>query len=133
MENQPQNDPPDTEQGPPDEVVVVPGLRQDLATLMKVKLNTFVLVTSVFGYILASMGGDFDWMKLLHTIIGVAAAAFGSAAFNQLMEVDLDARMKRTADRPLPARRMDPLVAFGGTRNAERITFLHIHSRKQRS
>jgi protoheme IX farnesyltransferase len=39
--------------------------------------------------------------------------AFGSAAFNQLMEVDLDARMKRTADRPLPSRRMDPLVAFG--------------------
>jgi len=30
-----------------------------------------------------------------------------------LMEIDLDARMKRTADRPLPSRRMDPLVAFG--------------------
>ena len=55
----------------------------------------------------------FDWMKLLHTLLGTAAAAFGSAAFNQLMEVDLDARMKRTADRPLPARRMDPLAAFG--------------------
>jgi protoheme IX farnesyltransferase len=52
-------------------------------------------------------------MKLLHTILGTAAAAFGSAAFNQLMEVDLDARMKRTANRPLPSRRMDPLVAFG--------------------
>jgi len=52
-------------------------------------------------------------MKLVHTIAGAAAAAFGSAAFNQLMEVDLDARMKRTADRPLPSRRMDPLVAFG--------------------
>lgn len=113
MANDPTHEQPEPDQESPDEVVVVPTLRQDLATLMKVKLNTFVLVTSVFGYILASMGGDFDWMKLLHTIIGVAAAAFGSAAFNQLMEVDLDARMKRTADRPLPARRMDPLVAFG--------------------
>lgn len=91
----------------------VPGLRQDLAVLMKVRLNFFVLVTAFFGFLLASRGGCVEWMKLLHTILGAAAAAFGSAAFNQLMEVDLDARMKRTADRPLPSRRMDPLVAFG--------------------
>ncbi len=90
-----------------------PGLRQDLAVLMKVRLNFFVLVTTFFGFILASIGGQIDWMKLVHTIFGAAAAAFGSAAFNQLMEIDLDARMKRTADRPLPSRRMDPLVAFG--------------------
>jgi protoheme IX farnesyltransferase len=46
-------------------------------------------------------------------LIGTAAAAFGSAAFNQLMEIDLDRLMKRTADRPLPARRMNPITAFG--------------------
>ncbi len=90
-----------------------PGLRQDLMVLMKVRLNFFVLVTTFFGFVLHSRGGDMAWMKLVHTILGTAAAAFGSAAFNQLMEVDLDARMKRTADRPLPSRRMDPLVAFG--------------------
>ena len=90
-----------------------PGLRQDLMVLMKVRLNFFVLVTTFFGFLLYSRGVDMNWMKLLHTILGTAAAAFGSAAFNQLMEVDLDARMKRTADRPLPSRRMDPLVAFG--------------------
>jgi heme o synthase len=92
---------------------VTPGLRDDLMVLMKVRLNFFVLITALFGFLLASRGGPYDWMKLLHTILGAAAAAFGSAAFNQLMEVDLDARMKRTADRPLPSRRMDPLVAFG--------------------
>lgn len=91
----------------------VPGLRQDLAVLMKVRLNIFVLITTFFGFLLASRHSGIDWMRLLNTIIGVAAAAFGSAAFNQLMEVDLDARMKRTANRPLPTRRMDPLVAFG--------------------
>jgi protoheme IX farnesyltransferase len=90
-----------------------PGLRQDLMVLMKVRLNFFVLVTTFFGFLIYSRGVDMDWMKLLHTILGTAAVAFGSAAFNQLMEVDLDARMKRTADRPLPSRRMDPLVAFG--------------------
>lgn len=96
-----------------------PGLRQDLAVLMKVNLNFFVLITTFFGFLLYSKGvegnwlREMNWMKLLHTILGTGAAAFGSAAFNQLMEVDLDARMKRTADRPLPSRRMDPLVAFG--------------------
>ena len=91
-----------------------PGLRQDLGVLMKVRLNFFVLVTTFFGFLLVSLGPEgMHWMKLLHTILGTAAAAFGSAAFNQLMEVDLDARMKRTADRPLPSRRMDPLEAFG--------------------
>lgn len=90
-----------------------PGLRRDLAVLMKVRLNFFVLVTAFFGFLLASRGGPIEWWKLLHTILGAAAAAFGSAAFNQLMEVDLDARMRRTADRPLPSRRMDPLAAFG--------------------
>jgi len=97
----------------PSDAPAKPGLRQDLAVLMKVRLNFFVLITTFFGFLLASRGGPFEWMKLLHTILGAAAAAFGSAAFNQLMEVDLDARMKRTADRPLPSRRMDPLVAFG--------------------
>ncbi len=92
----------------------IPGLRQDLAVLMKVRLNIFVLVTTFFGFLLYSKGnGGVNWMLLMNTILGTAAAAFGSAAFNQLMEVDLDARMKRTADRPLPSRRMDPLVAFG--------------------
>jgi protoheme IX farnesyltransferase len=96
-----------------DEPISLPGLRQDLMVLMKVRLNFFVLVTTFFGFLLYSRGLDLNWAKLVHTILGTAAAAFGSAAFNQLMEVDLDARMKRTADRPLPSRRMDPLVAFG--------------------
>ncbi|MFT4177174.1 MAG: heme o synthase [Luteolibacter sp.] len=106
------------EKTPPEPTVAepllpVPGLRQDLAVLMKVRLNTFVLVTTLFGFILASIGQPLDWMRLLHTMLGTAMAAFGSAAFNQLMEVDLDARMRRTANRPLPSRRMDPLFAFG--------------------
>lgn len=90
-----------------------PNLRQDLTVLMKVRLNFFVLVTAFFGYLLARKGMPMEWATLFHTIIGTAAAAFGSAAFNQLMEIDLDLMMKRTADRPLPSRRMNPVTAFG--------------------
>ena len=86
--------------------------RKDLAVLTKVRLNTFVLATTFFGYLLASRGFGWSWMTLLNTLVGTAAAAFGSAAFNQLMEIDLDAQMKRTADRPLPSKRMEAIVAF---------------------
>lgn len=89
-----------------------PTLGQDLGVLMKVRLNFFVLVTTFFGYLLARKGVAMEWDILFHTLIGTAAAAFGSAAFNQLMEIDLDLLMKRTADRPLPARRMSPVTAF---------------------
>ena len=82
---------------------------------MKVRLNFFVLVTALFGYLLARKGMPMEWATLFHTLIGTAAAAFGSAAFNQLMEIDLDAVMKRTADRPLPSRRMNPVTARNNT------------------
>jgi protoheme IX farnesyltransferase len=96
-----------------DDLSPTPGMfRKDLAVLTKVRLNTFVLVTTFFGYFLGAKAHGWDWMQLFHTILGTAAAAFGSAAFNQLMEIDLDARMARTADRPLPSKRMDVLVAF---------------------
>jgi protoheme IX farnesyltransferase len=95
-----------------EEIIKTPTLSQDLTVLMKVRLNFFVLVTTFFGYLLARKGMPMEWDILFHTIIGTAAAAFGSAAFNQLMEIDLDLMMKRTADRPLPSRRMNPITAF---------------------
>ena len=83
---------------------------------MKVRLNVFVLITTLFGFFLAAKGleGGMStrWILLLHTLIGTAAAAFGSAAFNQLMEIEDDARMERTADRPLPSRRMGVVKGF---------------------
>ena len=96
-----------------EEATKPPNLRQDLTVLMKVRLNFFVLVTTFFGYLLARKGVSMEWAILFHTLVGTAAAAFGSAAFNQLMEIDLDLLMKRTADRPLPSRRMNPVTAFG--------------------
>ena len=92
-----------------------PKFSKDLQVLTKVRLNIFVLITTLFGFFLAAkgLGGMTDqWLLLLHTLIGTAAAAFGSAAFNQLMEIEDDARMQRTADRPLPSKRMGVMKAF---------------------
>lgn len=94
-----------------------PSLKDDLSTLIKLRLNTFVLITAFFGYLLgwktSGVGytGEAAW-QLIHTILGTALSAFGAAVFNQVMEVDSDARMARTSNRPLPARRILPSYAF---------------------
>jgi protoheme IX farnesyltransferase len=48
---------------------------------------------------------------LLHTALGTALAAGGTSALNQLLERDVDALMRRTARRPLPAGRITPRQA----------------------
>lgn len=91
-------------------------LKDDLMVLTKVRLNIFVLITTFFGFLLASRfyydEWVFHWWSLFHTLLGTAAAAFGSATFNQLMEIEQDKKMKRTENRPLPTNRINPAVAF---------------------
>ncbi len=85
---------------------------RDLMTLTKFRLSALVIVTTFIGFWLNSPGG----MKLgllFHTLVGSTLAAFGAAVFNQLMEIEPDSRMERTADRPLPAGRISPSAAFG--------------------
>jgi len=46
------------------------------------------------------------WLTLLHTIVGTGLIASGTAALNQWMEREADAKMRRTQARPLPAGRL---------------------------
>jgi protoheme IX farnesyltransferase len=87
-------------------------VRGDLMALTKFRLSLLVITTTVAGY-LAGCNVHPDWGILLHTVIGTAFSAFGASVFNQLMEIEPDAVMRRTMDRPLPARRMPPGLAFG--------------------
>ncbi len=85
---------------------------RDLLALTKFRLSALVIVTTFVAFWLRA-GTKMDIWLLMHTIIGSTLAAFGSAVFNQLMEIGPDSRMKRTADRPLPAGRISPSAAFG--------------------
>ncbi|MEO0416873.1 MAG: heme o synthase, partial [Verrucomicrobiota bacterium] len=85
----------------------------DLMDLTKARLSVLVVFTALFGYLVAVKGtGLFSWGTLFHLGIGTVLAAFGAAVFNQLMEADADAKMERTADRPLPGNRMPKAAAF---------------------
>ena len=90
-----------------------PAFSRDLLVLMKARLSVLVVLTSVFGYLVATKSGEgFSLSLFLHLFFGTILAAFGAAVFNQLMEVDADALMRRTSDRPLPANRLPKPLAF---------------------
>jgi protoheme IX farnesyltransferase len=77
----------------------------DLMELVKARLSLLTVATAMAGFALG-VKDTWTWLLLASTLAGTALSAAGAAALNQWWERDLDARMKRTQDRPLPARRM---------------------------
>ena len=84
----------------------------DLCELTKARLTTLVLLTTLLGFYMGQVGST-NYLLLVHTLLGTAWLAGGAAALNQLWERDCDARMHRTANRPLPAGRISPETALG--------------------
>src|SRR5438093_441279 len=80
---------------------------RDLVELVKARLTLLVLLTTAVGFYLGAEG-PINFVSLLHTVFGTAAAAAGAAALNQWWEHNLDALMQRTRSRPVPAGRMRP-------------------------
>lgn len=100
-----------SESAPPEIPSAANSTLRDLLTLTKFRLSALVIVTTFVAFWLRA-GSDMNVWQLVHTIIGSTLAAFGAAVFNQLMEIEPDSRMTRTADRPLPAGRISPSAAF---------------------
>jgi heme o synthase len=94
----------------------------DLLALTKPRIVVFVMLTVAAGFALgvpaaATIGSADDvlpaglaarlWI-LFHTLVGTALVAGGTNALNQIAERDVDALMRRTQRRPLPAGRLAP-------------------------
>lgn len=88
-----------------------PNFVGDLAELVKARLTLLVLVTTAVGFYLGAEP-PIDYWALFHTVFGTAAAAAGAAALNQWWERRVDALMRRTMTRPIPAGRMAPFQAL---------------------
>lgn len=85
----------------------------DYLELTKPRMNALVVVTTAVGFYMATRGGLVaDWALFLHTVLGTALTAAGASVLNQYVERDLDAKMPRTANRPLPAGRVTPVEAL---------------------
>ena len=82
-------------------------LIHDLRELFKVKVVGLVLVTGWGGFYLGSMLSGISSVQrgLLDTMLGIGLVSAGAGALNEALERKTDARMKRTADRPLASGR----------------------------
>jgi heme o synthase len=76
---------------------------KDYVLLLKLRLSSLVVLSAVAGYFFAE--GKFN-INFLFLVIGGFLITGASNGFNQVLERDLDKRMNRTANRPVPAGRM---------------------------
>ncbi len=77
----------------------------DFLELTKPRIVALVMGTVAAGFYLASPTG-LAGLALFHTLLGTALVSGGTNALNQIAERDVDALMRRTRDRPLPAGRL---------------------------
>ncbi len=86
--------------------------------LSKPGITKMVVLTASAGYYLALESPLAYFQQLNHifhflfTVIGITAVSSGSCALNHWLERDLDARMKRTARRPIPSGKIQASEAF---------------------
>jgi protoheme IX farnesyltransferase len=93
--------------------------------LTKPRVAALVVAVAWAGFWLGSAGTATP-LRAWGTILGVAWLAAGMFALNQCFERALDARMRRTENRPLPSGRLTPREAlgFGWTASAAGIVAL---------
>jgi len=71
--------------------------------LTKPRITWLILMSTGVGYFFGlDRSAPFNWTLLIHTLVGTALIASGTAALNQWWERESDALMRRTASRPLP-------------------------------
>lgn len=84
---------------------------RDVLLLAKPRLSGLVVLTSAGGLALAP--GRIGVARAVLAILGTAAVVGAANALNNYLEREIDGRMHRTRDRPLPAGRVEPFVALG--------------------
>jgi protoheme IX farnesyltransferase len=81
----------------------------DYAQLFKVRVTSLIVMTAWAGfYMAAARSGvsSLGW-TLINALWGIGLTSAGAAALNEVFERELDSRMRRTKNRPMPAGRMD--------------------------
>src|SRR5579871_3800368 len=88
-------------------------LLRDYAELTKLRVTSLIVMTAWCGYFFGAHKSGESWLSLglFHALLGIGLVSSGTAALNEVMEYKVDANMRRTAMRPLPAGRMTLLHA----------------------
>jgi len=86
-------------EGPPG-----PARAGDYIVLLKPRVMSLVVFTALVGMLVAP--GDLDPLRAAMAIACIAVGGGASGALNMWWDADIDAKMKRTAGRPIPAGRV---------------------------
>ncbi|WP_284946072.1 heme o synthase [Acidisoma cladoniae] len=84
---------------------------EDWIALLKPRVMSLVVFTGAIGVLLAP--GHLNPVLAITAVLCIAAGAGASGAINMWYDRDIDAIMRRTAGRPIPAGRMAPGSALG--------------------
>jgi protoheme IX farnesyltransferase len=79
--------------------------------LTKPRIIELLLVTTVPAMLVAAEGWP-DTMLVVWTVVGGTLSAGGANAINNVVDRDIDSRMRRTRHRPLPARQLGPVESL---------------------
>lgn len=81
---------------------------RDYAELTKLRVTSLIVMTAWCGYFFGAHKAGISWISwgLFHALYGIGLVSSGTAALNEVMEYGIDAQMRRTAQRPIPAGRM---------------------------
>jgi protoheme IX farnesyltransferase len=111
-----------------DRSLYLPVIMKAYIELTKPRITWLILMSAGIGYFFGarfsgvtfSVATGWHWLALLHTILGTGLIASGTAALNQWIEREADAKMRRTQGRPLPSGRITARKAllFGITISA---------------
>jgi heme o synthase len=84
---------------------------RDYLALTKPRITALIVACTAIGYLFGATPGVRP-LTFLHTLLGTALMASGTAALNQWWEYASDGKMNRTRRRPIPAGRMVPADAL---------------------
>jgi protoheme IX farnesyltransferase len=89
----------------------------DYWALTKPEINLMIAIATLAGFYLGRPDHlhGFQFLRLADTLLGTLLLAGGAGTLNQYLERTFDARMRRTARRPLAAGRLEPqaVLRFG--------------------
>lgn len=92
------------------QTVTLPADWRDIFALTKPRVMRSVVFTGLCGLLAAP--GSMPPALAITAVLCIAAAAGAAGALNMWYEADIDALMRRTANRPIPGRRVDRQLAL---------------------
>jgi len=89
-------------------------LVREYVELTKPRVTWLVLMSTAIGYFFGHRGGWALW-PLVYMLVGTGLLASATAALNQWYEREVDSKMRRTQNRPIPSGRLTPtnVLVFG--------------------